>query len=96
MGWACLISGNMKSYLKQLAHHRLNVLTNISLTKDKRFDTRYNSPLDFKYFQPPTAMVRVVQSQMAKGTSRHLAMVCANKVLPLPVEPNIMMFDFSS
>ena len=73
--WACLISGNMKSYLKQLAHHRLNVLTNISLTKDKRFDTRYNSPLDFKYFQPPTAMVRVVQSQMAKGTSRHLAMV---------------------
>ena len=43
-----------------------------------------------------TAMVRVVQSQMAKGTSRHLAMVCASRVFPLPVEPNIMMFDFSS
>ena len=94
--WACLISGNMKSYLKQLAHHRLNVLTNIALPKDKKFDKRYNSPLNLNYFQPPTAMVRVVQSQMAKGTSRHLAMVCANKVLPLPVEPNIMMFDFSS
>ena len=26
----------------------------------------------------------------------HLAMVCASKVLPLPVDPNIMMFDFSS
>ena len=75
LAWACLISGNKRSYLKQLAHHRLNVLTNIALPKDRKFDTRYNPPLIFKYFQPPTAMVRVVQSQMAKGTSRHLAMV---------------------
>ena len=43
-----------------------------------------------------TAMVSVVQSQMAKGTSRHLAMVWASRVLPLPVEPNIMMLDFSN
>ena len=63
----------MSFHLKKLPHHRLNVLTNIALQKDKRFDTRYN--LNFNYFQPPTAMVRVVQSQMAKGTSRHLAMV---------------------
>ena len=35
---ACLIFGNMKSYLKQLAHHRLNVLANIALPEDKRFD----------------------------------------------------------
>ena len=42
------------------------------------------------------AMVKVVQSQMAKGTSKHLAIVCANKVLPLPVEPNIMILDFSN
>jgi hypothetical protein len=33
---------------------------------------------------------------MAKGTSKQWAIVCANKVLPDPVEPNIMMFDFSS
>ena len=52
VSWACLISGNMKNYLKQLAHHRLNVLTNIAL-QDKKFDTRYNSPLNLKYFHPP-------------------------------------------
>ena len=41
------------------------------------------------------AMVRVVQSQMAKGTSRHLAIVWARRVFPEPVEPNIMILDFS-
>ena len=41
-------------------------------------------------------MVSVVQSQMANGTSRHFAMVCASSVLPLPVDPNIIMLDLSS
>ena len=37
-----------------------------------------------------------LQSQMANGTSRHWAMVRANSVFPEPVEPNIIMLDFSS
>ena len=42
------------------------------------------------------AMVSVVQSQMANGTSKQRAIGCASSVFPDPVEPNIMMLDFSN
>ena len=44
------------------------------------------------------ASVSVVASAIVKGTSKSLAKVCANKVLPLPVGPNrrILLFPNST
>src|SRR5271169_4648307 len=42
------------------------------------------------------ASVRVVASTMAKGTSSILARVWASRVLPVPVGPINMMFDFAA
>ena len=88
-----VIKVGMSFHLKKLPHHRLNVLTNIALKRPICIQFQHMSVF---WLSSLTAMVSVVQSQMAKGTSRHLAMVWASRVLPLPVEPNIMMLDFSS
>ena len=40
------------------------------------------------------ASVKLVASAIANGTSKKRAKVCANKVFPLPVGPNIIILDF--
>ena len=42
------------------------------------------------------ASVKVVASAIVKGTSRTLARVCANKVLPQPVGPTRRILDLES
>ena len=42
-----------------------------------------------------SSAVSTVASTMVKGTSSILAIVRASRVLPVPVEPTMMMFDFS-